>query len=267
MAATTMLESPEELGVPREALPRHVAVIMDGNGRWARGRGLPRLEGHRNGARAVGDVVEQCARFGIECLTLYSFSLENWKRPPEEVAGLMALYAEYLSLKRPELMQNGIRLVQIGRQAGLPAPVLDELGRTMEMTRDNQRMTLCLALNYGSRAEIIDCVRGIAERVQCGALQPRDIDEQVISRGLYTAGLPDPDLVIRTAGEMRLSNFLLWQLSYAELYVTPVLWPDFGPTHVQEALRNFALRERRYGDVPPAHAPSGTPGADESPSS
>jgi undecaprenyl diphosphate synthase len=243
------LDPREVLGLSPEALPRHVAIIMDGNGRWARQRGLPRIEGHRQGAQAVRAIVESCARLGGQVLTLYRFSLENWKRPQDEVTALMALYAEYLAAKRPELMDNDIRLLQVGRRSGLPSAVLSELERTMELTRGNQRMTLCLALNYGSRAEIIDCVRSIAGRVQRGELKPEDITEQTISDGLYTAGLPDPDLLIRTAGEMRISNFLLWQISYAELYVTPVLWPDFRPPDLYEALRAYGQRERRFGAV------------------
>ncbi len=246
------LDPRDVLGLEPQALPRHVAIIMDGNGRWARQCGLPRIEGHRNGAAAVRAIVETCARLGVQVLTLYSFSLENWKRPPEEVQALMALYAEYLVAKRPELMDNEVRLVQIGRRAGLPAKVVAELQQTMDITRDNRRMTLCLALNYSSRAEIVDCVRGIAERVQRGELRPDQIDEAEISNGLYTAGLPDPDLLIRTAGEMRVSNFLLWQISYAELYVTPVLWPDFRPDDLYAALRAYGKRERRFGAVTPA---------------
>ena len=180
------LDPREVLGLSPEALPRHVAIIMDGNGRWARQRGLPRIEGHRQGAQAVRAIVESCARLGVQVLTLYSFSLENWKRPQDEVTALMALYAEYLAAKRPELMDNDIRLLQVGRRSGLPSAVLSELERTMELTRGNQRMTLCLALNYGSRAEIIDCVRSIAGRVQRGELKPEDITEQTISDGLYT---------------------------------------------------------------------------------
>lgn len=237
------------LGAPRAALPRHVAVIMDGNGRWAQQRGLPRIEGHRNASTAVRETVTHCARLGIECLTLYSFSLENWKRPREEVAGLMELYAHYLVAEREEIMSNDIRVRQVGRRDGLPPRVLHELQETERLSRDNRGVTLCLALNYGSRAEIVDAVQALARRAAEGVIQPEDINEAMISDALYTAGLPDPDLLVRTAGEMRISNFLLWQISYAELYVTPVLWPDFRATHLNEALRTFAQRERRYGDV------------------
>lgn len=245
------LDPLEVLGLPREALPRHVAVIMDGNGRWARQRGLPRIEGHRRAAEAVRETVTQCARLGIGYLTLYSFSLENWRRPRDEVNGLMSLYAEYLVSERQELRDNDVRVVQIGRREGLPHHVLRELDITVELTRLNKGLTLCLALNYGARAEITDAVRLLAERVQRGELTPADIGEETISQALYTAGVPDPDLVIRTAGEMRLSNFLLWQISYAELYVTSVLWPDFRAPDLYAALREYARRERRFGGVDP----------------
>lgn len=249
MPTQTALDPREVLGLAPEALPRHIAVIMDGNGRWARQRDLPRIEGHRRGATAVRKTVTQCARLGIECVTLYSFSLENWKRPRDEVSGLMGLCVEYLVKERQEIMDNGIRVVQIGRREGLPADVLSALDATQQISRDNQGLTLCLALNYGSRAEIVDAVRDVARRVADGRLAPEDIQESTISDALYTAGLPDPDLLVRTAGEMRVSNFLLWQISYAELVVTPVLWPDFGVDELHEAILSFARRERRYGDV------------------
>jgi undecaprenyl diphosphate synthase len=249
MAKMPALEPLETLGVARDALPRHVAIIMDGNGRWAKQRGLPRIEGHRNAGTAVRETITTCARLGIECLTLYSFSLENWKRPRAEVDGLMSLYAQYLVDERQEIMDNGVRVVQIGRRDELPAGVLRELDMTMSLSARNAGMTLVLALNYGSRVEIIDAVRRIARRTKDGELNPDTIDEMTISSSLYTAGLPDPDLVIRTANEMRISNFLLWQISYAELYVTPVLWPDFRAADLYDALQTYAARERRYGDV------------------
>jgi len=224
---------------------------MDGNGRWAKQRGLPRIEGHRAASEAVRATVTRCARLGLKCVTLYSFSLENWKRPRAEVEGLMALYAHYLAAERQEIMDNDIRVVQIGRRDGLPAAVLRELEQTEQLSASNQGLTLCLALNYGSRAEILDAFRALARRVAAGELAPDAIDEAAIDGALYTAGLPDPDLVIRTAGQMRISNFLLWQISYAELYVTPVLWPDFRSGHLDTALREFAQRERRFGDVAP----------------
>ncbi len=257
MPAKPPLDPRTVLGLERAALPRHIAIIMDGNGRWAQERGLPRVEGHRYAIASVREVVEQCARLGIGCLTLYSFSIENWRRPKPEVDALMALCTQYLALERDEIMANNIRIVQIGRRAGLPGSVLAELERTEALSRANTGLTLCLALNYGSRAELTDAVRGIAERVVRGELRPEQINEQVISDGLYTTGLPDPDLVIRTAGEMRISNFLLWQISYAELHVTPVLWPEFRAPHLYEALRDYAGRVRRFGALvePPATCP------------
>ena len=249
MATKPPLDPVVVLGLARPALPRHIAIIMDGNGRWARQRGLPRIEGHRHAAGAVRGVVTQCARLGIECLTLYSFSLENWKRPADEVNALMLLYAEYLASERQEIMDNDIRVVQVGRREGLPPNVLRELDTTAGLSRNNRGLTLCLALNYGSRAEIVDAVRALAERAAQGALRPADITDQTVSNALYTAGLPDPDLVIRTAGEMRVSNFLLWHISYADRHVTPVLWPDFGVEDLHAAIRDYAGRVRRFGAV------------------
>jgi undecaprenyl diphosphate synthase len=237
------------LGLEPAALPRHIAIIMDGNGRWAQARNLPRIEGHRHAATAVREVVTHCARLGIQCLTLYSFSLENWKRPRLEVDGLMALYAQYLASERQEIMDNDIRVVQVGRREGLPTGVLQELDLTEELSRSNRGMVLALALNYGSRAEITDAVRTIARDVAAGRVRPEELTEEHISGALYTCGLPDPDLVIRTAGEMRVSNFLLWQISYAELYVTPVLWPEFRTEQLDGAIREFAGRVRRFGAV------------------
>jgi undecaprenyl diphosphate synthase len=255
MATKPPLDPQAVLGVARAALPRHVAIIMDGNGRWARQRGWPRIEGHRRAADAVRDTVEESARLGLECLTLYSFSMENWQRPADEVSGLMALYAEYLASERPTILENNIRLLQIGCRAGLPPAVLHELDETAQASAANTGMTLCLALNYGSRTELTDALRRLAQRVAHGELRPEDITEQTISAALYTAGLPDPDLVIRTAGEMRISNFLLWQISYAELHVTATLWPDFRAVDLHAALRDYASRVRRFGAVvepPPA---------------
>jgi undecaprenyl diphosphate synthase len=254
MATTTALDPQQVLGLPRSALPRHIAIIMDGNGRWAGQRGLERIEGHRAGAKSVREVVTQCARLGIECLTLYSFSVENWKRPKEEVDALMALCAHHLVAERQEIMENNVRLRQIGHRDALPEPVRRELETTESLSRNNTGLTVCLALNYGARTEMVDAVRRLARRVQSGELAADDVDESAISGALDTAGLPDPDLVVRTAGEMRLSNFLLWQISYAELYVTPVLWPEFRPEHLNDAIRTYARRERRYGDVEPPEA-------------
>jgi undecaprenyl diphosphate synthase len=231
------------------ALPRHIAIIMDGNGRWAARQGRSRSFGHRVGAKAVRSIVTECARLGIEVLTLYSFSLENWKRPKEEVDALMTLYLDYLVAEEREMNENNIRLVQLGRREGLPTEVAEQLDRTMTSTAGNTGMTLCVALNYGSRAEITDAVRAIAAQVRSGRLTPDAIDERLIESHLYTAGLPDPDLLIRTSGEYRLSNYLLWQISYAELWVTDVHWPEFGVEHLHEAIRSFATRRRRFGGV------------------
>ncbi|MCL2330635.1 MAG: isoprenyl transferase [Phycisphaerae bacterium] len=243
------LDPQQELGLAREQLPRHVAIIMDGNGRWANLRGQPRIEGHIEGAVNVRQIVTYCARLGLEALTLYSFSTENWRRPKAEVDALMELYAEYLVRERPTLMENNVQLVQMGRREGLPESVVRELQATEEMSRANTGLKLCLAINYGSRQEITDAVRAIARQVQAGQVAPDAIDEAMISSHLDSAGITDPDLLIRTAGEMRISNFLLWQISYAEFYVTDVLWPEFRPQHLADAIRNFAARERRFGAV------------------
>ncbi len=243
------LDPQVELGLTREQLPRHVAIIMDGNGRWAGQRGLPRIRGHMEGAANVRAIITHAARLKLEVLTLYSFSSENWKRPKAEVDALMDLYAEYLVKEREEIMGNDVRLIQIGRREGLPEKVLRELDTTIEMSRGNQGLKLCLAINYGSRQEMVDAVQALARRVQKGELSPEGIDEAAIANSLYTAGLPDPDLLVRTAGEMRVSNYLLWQISYAEFYVTEVLWPDFRPEHLNDALRTFAGRLRRFGGV------------------
>ncbi len=238
-----------QLQLPHAALPRHVAIIMDGNGRWAVAQGKDRTYGHRRGAEAVRPIVTECARLGLDALTLYSFSTENWSRSEAEVGFLMKLYAEYLIAERETLMENNVRFVQVGRRAGLPDDVLHELDHTAEMTAQNTGLTLCLALNYGSRAEITDAVRAIAHKVQNGELDPEAISQQTISDHLYTAGLPDPDLLIRTAGEMRLSNYLLWQISYAEFYVADMCWPDFGVPELHEAIRAYASRQRKFGSV------------------
>jgi len=238
--------------IPADRIPRHIAIIMDGNGRWAVKRGLERVRGHQEGAIAVRNIVTECARLqkhrgGPDFLTLYSFSLENWKRPSSEVTFLMQMYIDYLRQELPTMMENNIRFRQIGRLDHLPDPVLDEVNVAPQQTRNNSGLNLVLALNYSSRAEITDAVRTIAEQVQSGQLQPRDIDEATISSRLYTAGMPDPDLLIRTAGEMRVSNYLLWQISYAELVVSDVLWPDIGVADLHGAMREFASRNRRFG--------------------
>jgi undecaprenyl diphosphate synthase len=235
-------------------LPRHIAMIMDGNGRWARERGLERIEGHVRGADTVRRIVEECCRLGIGQLTLYSFSSENWKRPQREVDFLMGLLKQYLVAERPEIMKQNIRFRVLGRRAELASEVVAEIEETERLSAANTGTTLALAVNYGSRAEIVDAVRAIAGRVSRGELTPADVDEATISDSLYTAGMPDPDLLIRTAGEMRVSNYLLWQISYAELWVTPVCWPDFNTEVFHTALRDYAGRERRFGGLQPATA-------------
>jgi len=229
------------------AVPRHVAVIMDGNGRWATERGLPRVKGHEAGADTVRAIVRACGERGVEALTLYSFSTENWGRPGDEVDALMALLARFLVDERDELMHNQVRLRGIGELDRLPDTVRQLLAEATRLTADNEGLLLTLALSYGSRAEITDAVRRIAREVARGELDPESIDPQTITEHLYTAGVPDPDLLIRTSGEMRLSNFLLWQLAYAEIYVTDVYWPDFREPHLDEALAVFRGRQRRFG--------------------
>ena len=238
------------LGLPGSLLPRHIAIIMDGNGRWAEQQDKPRIYGHQQGAKAVRGSVTECARLELEALTLYSFSIDNWKRPTSEIDFLMDLYVQYLQADRKTMMDNNVRFIQIGRRDGLPSRVLAELDRTSEMTAAHTGLKLVLAINYGSRTEITDAMRAIAQKVKAGQIDAADIAEQTISNHLYTAGLPDPDLLIRTASEMRISNYLLWQISYAELYVADVCWPDFAIEHLDEALRAYTRRQRKYGSVP-----------------
>jgi undecaprenyl diphosphate synthase len=246
----TQPEPDSKLGeFQKERLPRHIAVIMDGNGRWAVDRGLPRIVGHRAGARGVRDIVTECARLGLEALTLYSFSVENWKRPEDEIEMLMGLYEEYLVAERAEMIENNIRFTQCGRREGLPARVLEELDETVRVTSHCTGLRLILALNYGSRTELTDATRAIAAKVLRGELALEDISHQTIQDHLYVPDVPDPDLLVRTAGEMRISNYLLWQISYAELHVTPVLWPDFKVDDLHTALRDFAARHRRFGGL------------------
>ena len=246
----------QQLGLPREVMPRHVAIIMDGNGRWAQRQGHPRIFGHEQGAKTVRHIVTECARLELDALTLFGFSSENWKRPAEEVNFLMHLYIEYLVARRDEMMQNNIRFHQIGRRDGLPGDVLAEIDRTVAITSSNTGLNLVLAINYGGRAEITDAVRAIAHQVASGEIRPDEIDEATVAANLYTAGLPDPDLLIRTAGEMRVSNYLLWQISFAELYVADCCWPDFSVDEFRQALRSYAQRHRRFGalvDKQPRH--------------
>jgi len=246
---TDTLERLAAAGIDPARLPRHVAVIMDGNGRWARRRGLPRVEGHRRGVKSVRATIEECCAVGIGQLTLYCLSIENWKRPKNELDFLMTLLQKYLINERAEIMAENIRFTTIGRREGLPAKVLREIDENIRVSQDNTGMTLCLAINYGGRTELVDATRAIAEQVKQGKLDPDAIDETTLNDALYTAGMPDPDLLIRTAGEMRISNFLLWQISYAELWVTDKCWPDFDRDALHEALRDFAARERRFGGL------------------
>ena len=239
----------ERLGVPPELMPRHLAIIMDGNGRWAQRRGLPRYEGHAQGAQTAEMISLRCVDLGIESVTLYVFSLENWKRPQAEIDALMHIYSGYLVSIRQSLMENNVRFVHLGRVDGLPASVTDALRGTGELTGDNTGMVLAMALNYGGRAEVVDATKDIARRVRNGELQVEDIDEQCVSDHLYTKGLADPDLLIRTANELRVSNFLLWQISYSEFYVTDTLWPDFDQATLEKAMVAYAQRDRRFGAI------------------
>jgi len=233
-------------------LPRHVAIIMDGNGRWAQCQGLPRIEGHRRGVTSVRRITEHCVRLGIEQLTLYCLSSENWRRPEAELQFLMHLLEHYMIEERELLMRQRVRLSVIGRRDGIPADTLRAIDRTVEMCAANDGMRLCLAVNYGARAEIVDAAVSLARDAAAGRIDPSSIDEDTFAARLTTAGMPDPDLLIRTAGEMRISNFLLWQISYAELWVTPVAWPDFEEHHLDEALAAFAGRDRRFGGLSPS---------------
>ena len=235
--------------VPRERLPRHIAIIMDGNGRWARQRGLPRIEGHRKGVATVRAVVTHCVRLGIEQLTLYCLSSENWKRPPAELDFLMHLLEQYMVEERGEILRQNIRLTTIGRREGIASDALQAMDRTVELSRDNTGLRLCLAINYGGRQEIVEAARRIAAEAVSGSIRLEDIDEKLVSARLDTADMPDPDLVVRTAGELRVSNFLLWQISYAEIWVTDRCWPDFNEELLNEAIRAFARRERRFGGL------------------
>lgn len=228
-------------------LPEHVAIIMDGNGRWAQLKGFLRHKGHESGTKAVREVVEGCAEIGIKNLTLYAFSTENWNRPAVEVALLMKLLVSSLKSEIARLMENDIKLNAIGNLDALPKATRQELEKTIEITKDHKRMTLTLALSYGSREELVKTVQEISDKVKNKLISPRDIDEQVINNHLYTQNLPDVDLLIRTSGEQRISNFLLWQIAYAELYFTDILWPDFTKENLYEALLNYQNRERRFG--------------------
>ena len=233
-------------------LPRHVAIIMDGNGRWARQRNKHRVEGHRAGIHAVRDTVETAARLGLEVLTLYAFSIENWKRPETEVSVLMGLLKHYLRSELDTLLKNNIRFRVVGRARELAPEIREELARAEERTAGDSGLQFNIALNYGGRAEITDAVQGLFAELLKDGRSPEAIDEEALSRHLYTAGQPDPDLLIRTSGELRISNFLLWQIAYSEIWVTDVLWPDFRRRHLLQAIVDFQKRERRYGGIVPA---------------
>ncbi|MBL9171071.1 MAG: isoprenyl transferase [Verrucomicrobiales bacterium] len=245
MSAPTPVLSPQALAV----LPRHVAVIMDGNGRWAKARNLPRVEGHRQGAESVRAIVKVAGEIGIKYLTLYAFSVENWNRPKDEVDMLMKYLARYLKNEAAELHRSNVRLEIIGQIYRLPEAVQEQLKKTIAMLSRNNGLTLVLALSYSGRSEIVNAVRSIAAQVKQGRMDPEEITEQTVSQHLYTSNIPDPDLLVRTSGEMRVSNFLLWQISYSEFVVTPTLWPDFRKAEFFAALEAYAKRHRRFGTV------------------
>jgi undecaprenyl diphosphate synthase len=242
-------QSPHLSAQAQNALPTHIAIIMDGNGRWAKERHLPRVEGHRNGVESVRATVRACGEIGVKYLTLYAFSVENWNRPKDEVDTLMKYLARYLKNEIGELNRNNVKLEVIGQIYRLPEFVQEQLKKTQAALAKNNGLTLILALSYGGRTEIIEAVRSIAEKVKQGKLEPAEINEQVIAQHLHTRHLPDPDLLIRTSGEMRVSNFLLWQISYSELVVMPTLWPDFRKPQLYAAIEEYARRHRRFGAV------------------
>ncbi len=232
-----------------DKIPRHIAIIMDGNGRWAANRGLPRIAGHRAGADSVHEIVKACHEVGVEYLTLYAFSWENWNRPQPEVEALMSLLEQFLQQRTQEMLESNVKLETIGRTHLLPEPCRRQLQKSMDVTAKNDGITLVLALSYGGREEILDAVRSVSNAMASGQLQANELSADIFSRHLYTHAYPDPDLMIRTSGEMRLSNFLLWQLSYAEFVVTDTLWPDFRKADLHCALREYASRHRRFGGV------------------
>ncbi|MCS7251779.1 MAG: isoprenyl transferase [Anaerolineae bacterium] len=226
-------------------IPTHIAIIMDGNGRWAKARGLPRLAGHRAGTENLRQVIEACADLGVRILTIYAFSTENWRRPPDEVYGLFDILEEMIDRELDSLDRNGVQIRHLGTMEGVPERLQQKIRTAIERTRGNSQLILCVAFNYGGRQEIVEAVR----RMIADGLPPEAVDESIISRYLYTAGLPDPDLIIRTSGEMRLSNFLLWQAAYSEFYVTPVYWPDFDREELLKAIEAYSRRERRFGQI------------------
>ncbi|MDX1965035.1 MAG: isoprenyl transferase [Pirellulales bacterium] len=245
----TATDSAATLEIPRDRLPRHVAIIMDGNGRWAQRQGLPRIEGHRRGVASVRRITEEATRIGLEQITLYCLSSENWKRPRHELDFLMHLLEQYMIEERATILAQNIQVAVIGRREGLPESTLREIDKTIELSGANTGLRLCLAINYGGRAEVLDAVRRIAADCLAGELQPALLQEDDFARYLYTAGMPDPDLLIRTAGERRISNFLLWQISYAEIWVTERCWPEFAEADLHSALADFASRDRRFGGL------------------
>jgi undecaprenyl diphosphate synthase len=249
MVSSATAPAAASFDVPPDRRPRHIAIIMDGNGRWAQRRNLPRIEGHRRGVASVRRTVEECARLSIGQLTLYCLSSENWKRPRHELDFLMHLLEQYMIEERVTIMEQNIVVRIIGRRDGIPLNVLREMDKTIELSAANTGTRLCLAINYGGRAEMVDAVRRIAVEVREGRLDPSSITEATLSGQLDTAGMPDPDLLIRTAGEMRISNFLLWQISYAELWVTQLCWPEFQVQDLHQAIRDFAARDRRFGGL------------------
>jgi len=238
-----------QLNVPEEKQPQHVAIIMDGNGRWAQKRDLPRASGHQEGVNTVRTIIEECSRIGLKQATLYCLSSENWKRPEHELEFLMVLLSQYMIQERETMMKQNIRLEIIGRRDRIPAEVQKEMDISLEMTAQNTGTCMCLAINYGGRGEIVDATRKIAEQVATGQIKPEDISEDTISNHLYTAGMSDPDLLIRTAGEMRISNYLLWQISYAEMWVTEKMWPEFEIADFHQAIVDFSNRSRRFGGL------------------
>lgn len=232
-----------------DRMPRHLAVIMDGNGRWAKQRGLPRVMGHREGAKSVREVVESSARLDIEVLTLFAFSVENWKRPQEEVDALMKMLSEFLRKEIPTLLKNDIRFQPLGRWRELPPETVADIEQAMAATASCRKMLFQVALNYSGRAEIVDCCREIATAAARGEVDPDLIDEEFVAQRLYNPSVPDPDLLIRTSGEQRISNFLLWEIAYTELHITPTFWPDFRIKHLLQAILDFQSRDRRFGGL------------------
>lgn len=238
-------------GFPPPKIPRHVAIIMDGNGRWARERGLPRLAGHRAGTENLRRIIEACVEFGIQYLTIYAFSTENWARPRDEVEGLMDIMEDVIDREVPKLHEQGVQIRHLGKMEGIRPQLQKKLREAVELTRNNSRLILNVALNYGGRDEIVQAIRKIIR----DGLSPEEVTEEQVARYLYTAGIPDPDLIIRTSGEYRMSNFLLWQGAYAEWYFTPVYWPDFDKEELRKALEEYARRQRRFGRVEPVEEP------------